>query len=895
MAPERWQQIEDIFQTAVDLPAQQRSEYLATACAQDDELRTMVDVLIVQLAQATNFIETPVVTGNTEWLEPLAEGDPLLGRRIGAYRLESEIGRGGMGAVYLGVRADNEFQKQVAIKLVKRGMDTDFILRRFRRERQILASLDHPHIARLLDGGTTDDGLPYFVMEYIEGQPLYQYCDSHQLSISARLNLFRQICDAVHFAHQHLVVHRDLKPSNILVTASTSENSKEGEGMPKLLDFGIAKLLNPAQTTDTLDPTGTAMRLMTPEYASPEQVRGERATPTSDVYSLGALLYELLTGHRPYRLRGRALHEIARVVCEEEPIRPSVSLTGKEDTVLPGFRTAAAIEVIAQTRGTNPEALQHELTGDLDRITLKALRKDPRQRYQSAAELREDITRYLEGRPISATFYAVDSKETRPLTPTELQSNGTTAIAILPLKLLTFAAQEDTGDRYLSIGLADALITRLSSVHSLTVRPTSSILPYAPSADDEANPLDAGRELGVDFVLDGRIKRAAERIRISLQLLDVSSGATVWAQQFDEPCNDVLSLEDAITSQVADVLLPRLTGEERRRLNKRATDDAEAFEAYLRGRYHWNSFTEEGFAKAIVAYHQAIACDPNYALAYAGIADYYNWLGVYGVLPPHECFSAAIDAATKAIAINSQLSEAYAALGFAAVAGEYDWARGEAACRRAIDLNPHNAQAQVWYSLQLTMEGRFDEGVMRARRGIELDPMSAFNAYNLGWILYFTRRFDECAAQFRRVIAAHALYPLAHYGLSWVLRFVGQHEESIREAKRAAELSNDSSLILMMQAQAYAAAGMRQEAESFLARLEIAEADRPVSSYHVALIHSFLGEKEKALDRLERSYAEREAWPVWLAVEPVFDDLRNDPRFLALLQKTHNPAISQHA
>src|SRR5205085_7761686 len=206
-------------------------------------------------------------------------------------------------------------------------------------------------------------------------------------------------------------------------------------------------------------------------------------------------------------------------------------------------------------------------------------------------------------------------------------------------------------------------------------------------------------------------------IRITLQLLDVHTSATVWAQQFDEQFTDVLSLEDTITAQVADVLLPHLTGEERRRLNKRATDDAEAFEAYLRGRYHWNTFTEEGFAKAIVSYHQAIACDPNYALAYAGIADYYNWLGVYGVLPPHECFSAAIAAATKAIAINSQLSEGYAALGFAVLAGDYDWARGEAACRRAIDLNPHNAQAHVWYSLQLTMEGRFEEGIAEAKRG----------------------------------------------------------------------------------------------------------------------------------------------------------------------------------
>jgi serine/threonine protein kinase/Tfp pilus assembly protein PilF len=879
MAPERWQQIEDIYQTAVGLPAEQRTEYLTRACADDDELRTAIDVLTTRLMQAGDLSETPVMTDETEWLTAPVQGDPLIGRRVGAYRLEREIGRGGMGAVYLAVRADNEFQKRVAVKLVKRGMDTDFILRRFRRERQILASLDHPYIARLLDGGTTEEGLPYFVMEYIEGQPLYHYCDTHQLNVTERLTLFGQICDAVHFAHQNLVVHRDIKPSNILVTVP---GEQEG-GSPKLLDFGIAKLLNPEVTEETIDLTGTAMRMMTPEYASPEQVRGERATPASDVYSLGALLYELLTGHRPYRLRGRALYEIARVVCEEVPARPSESLTNA-DTLAPG----ATLESVYRARGTTYEALRQELADDLDRIVLKALRKKPLQRYQSAANLREDLARYLEGRPVSAAFYS-ESKETRPVSLTERETAGATAIAILPLQMLTFSAPGDTDDKYLSVGLADALITRLSNVHSLTVRPTSSVLPYG---DNSVDPVVAGQELGVDFVLEGRIKRAGDRIRISLQLLDVSNGVNVWAQQFDERFTDVLSLEDAITTQVAEVLVPHLTGEERRRLKKRGTDDVEAFEAYLRGRHHWNTFTEEGFAKAIVAYNQAIACDPNYALAYAGIADYYNWLGVYGVMPPHECYSAAVAAATKAIEINSQLSESYAALGFAVLAGKFDWARGEAACRRAIELNPHNAQAHVWYSLQLTMEGRFDEGIAEAAIGARLDPMSAFNAYNLGWCLYFARRFAESTAQFRRVIAAHSLYPLAHYGLSWVLRYVGQHEEAVSAAKRAAELSNDSTLILMMQGQAFAAAGLRREAEDFLARLDATAIERPASSYHVALIYCFLGEKEKAIERLERSFAEREAWPVWMGVEPVFDSLRDDPRFTDLLQKTNNPAAA---
>ena len=303
MTPERWQKVEEIFQAALDLVPEERGRYLSEVCADDVSLKSDVETLLSQHESAGNLLEEPVY-GETELgalgsLEGLTdaeeEHDPMIGRRLGAYRIEREIGRGGMGAVYEALRVDKEFNKRVAIKLVKRGMDTDFILRRFRTERQILAALDHAHIARLLDGGTTDDGLPYFVMEYIEGQPLYNYCDEHQLSIGERLKLFTAICDALHYAHQKQVVHRDIKPSNVLVTS---------DGVPKLLDFGIAKLLNPGLVGDiTHDPTATAMRLMTPEYASPEQVQGAPTSPTTDVYSLGVLLYELLTGSTPFASR----------------------------------------------------------------------------------------------------------------------------------------------------------------------------------------------------------------------------------------------------------------------------------------------------------------------------------------------------------------------------------------------------------------------------------------------------------------------------------------------------------------------------------------------------------------------------------------------------------------
>ena len=314
MTPERYQQVKELFQSALEREGSQWKRFLDEACAGDPSLREEVESLLTSHEQAPSFIESSALEIVSKVL-PDQRDEQMVGQRIGPYKVIREIAHGGMGAVYLAFRADDEYQKQVAIKLIKRGMDTDLIIRRFRNERQILANLDHPNIARLIDGGTTEDGLPYFIMDHVEGLPIDAYCDAHKLSIAEQLKLFRTVCSAVEYAHQHHVIHRDLKPSNILVTA---------EGVPKLLDFGIAKVLNPEPPFQTVESVG--LRPMTPDYASPEQVRGETITPASDVYSLGVLLYELLTGHRPYRVKSRTPQEIERVICEEEPEKPSAAI-----------------------------------------------------------------------------------------------------------------------------------------------------------------------------------------------------------------------------------------------------------------------------------------------------------------------------------------------------------------------------------------------------------------------------------------------------------------------------------------------------------------------------------------------------------------------------------------
>ncbi len=369
---ERWARVKELFEAAVDLDRNGRTALLDKECGEDEVLRAEVESLLESDERTGDFIEQPGFAIPRDLFPDNVE-EPFVGRQFGAYQVIREIGRGGLGAVYLAARADDEYRKEVAIKLVRRGLDTEDILRRFRNERQILAQLDHPNIARLIDGGTTDDGLPYFVMEYVNGVPINAYCDANALLTTERLKLFRKVCGAITYAHQNLVIHRDLKPSNILVTQ---------EGEPKLLDFGIAKLLSAGDESFTQ--TIPELRVMTPEYASPEQVKGENITTTSDVYSLGVLLYELLTGQRPYRLKTRSAEEIARAITEQEPERPSTAVAkgdGNPKTQIP-----------------NPKLLRD----DLDNILLMAMRKEPARRYASVAQFSEDIRRHLEQLPVIA-------------------------------------------------------------------------------------------------------------------------------------------------------------------------------------------------------------------------------------------------------------------------------------------------------------------------------------------------------------------------------------------------------------------------------------------------------------------------------------------------------------
>ena len=394
MTPERHRQIRALYEAALGLDPAACEALLDRECQGDENIRQEVERLLSSREPLPEWLAGPLLGPAPRAVDLIVNSaHGMEGRQLHAYRLIREIGQGGMGSVFLAERVDGAYSKQVAIKLVRPGMNSAEILERFRREREILASLDHPNIARLIDGGSTEEGVPYFVMEFVEGQPITRWCDDRKLNVSRRLELFRKVCDAVQYAHQHLVVHRDLKPGNILVTSG---------GDVKLLDFGIAKLVGPEQTGE-LSATLTMAPLMTPQYASPEQIKGDAISTLTDVYSLGVVLYELLTGHQPYHLLRVAMHEMARVISEEEPTRPS-DVVGNTEERFEGEQTKPPItpETVSEVREGGLNRLRKRLQGDLDSILLTALRKEPSRRYSSVESFSDDLRRHLESRPVSA-------------------------------------------------------------------------------------------------------------------------------------------------------------------------------------------------------------------------------------------------------------------------------------------------------------------------------------------------------------------------------------------------------------------------------------------------------------------------------------------------------------
>ncbi|REJ75339.1 MAG: hypothetical protein DWQ47_07595 [Acidobacteria bacterium] len=869
MDKERWLKLESIFSKAVGLPAEERERWLEEACSGDELLRKEISGMLNADALSAGVMDVPAfaMSGALSLDASLEDSlsPDLIGSRVGPYELVRELGRGGMGAVYLAKRADREFEQFAAVKLVKRGMDTDFILKRFRNERQILATLNHPHIARLLDGGTTPDGLPYFVMEYVRGEPIHNFCDRNRYTLQERLRLFLKVCSAVGYAHEKLIIHRDLKPGNVLVT---------DEQDVKLLDFGIAKILDPEFKGDSLAVTATGMRLMTPEYASPEQIRGEQLTPSSDIYALGVLLFEILVGRRPYRFPSRAPHDIARVVCEEPPIDPALAFES------PTADEEESEDELARWRGASAEAVRYELEGTLKAILMRSMHKSPRNRYSTAGELAKDISDYLDGVPIHNP-----ESDDAVFPMFENSIRGGISLAVLPFRIIgnsTRTGESDSGE-FLSLGLADAVITRLSRMRTMAVRPTSSVLKYAENPDTD--PGRAGRELNAAYILDGRLQLAGEKVRATVQLVRSRDNSTVWAGHFEESSDDILTLQDSISAQVSESLAETLAGDSVEAVRNRGTEDPQAYEAYLKGRFHWHSYTVDGLAKALVHFYEAIALDPGFARAYSGVADYYNFLSIFGIMPPKECFPAAKEAALKAVDLDPDLAEAHVSLGIIAFGYDWDLDLAESYLTKAVSLDPNLGDAHLWYAQLLSLKGRHDDAIREATKAERLNPQSPSVLVTCAFVYRNARKFERALDKLRQALRIQPNYYIAEQSFAWVVNQIRNYDEAIRMCESAT--ANTKRLALPLNSLGYclASAGREEEAREVLAEIKELSDTRYFPPVFLALIHVALGEMSDALRLLEKGIEEKDFWAVFVPLDSRFDALRAEPEYAKIVER----------
>jgi serine/threonine protein kinase/TolB-like protein len=898
-----WTRVRQVFEAALAQPAERRPLFVAESCRDDPAIHDQVRALLASHAHAAEFLERPAIRALGDASSATARGegvDSNAGRMIGPYCIESCIGRGGMGSVYLARRADLAFERRVAIKMIRPGMDSDVIIRRFQHERQILASLDHPHIARLFDGGSTPDGLPYFVMEYVEGTPIDRYADARRLDTKARIELCLGVLDAVQHAHERGIVHRDLKPSNVLVTAS---------GSPKLLDFGIAKILDPeAQGASTLT---ILARAMTPDYASPEQVRGEPVTPATDVYAVGLLLYELLTGHRPYRLGSRTPHEIARVICEQDPLKPSAVVDQMDIIAVPDATgTATNQEAISRRRDGSPELLRRRLAGALDAIVLKALRKEPSERYSTAAALADDLQCYLDDRPVSAARDAVRYRVARAVrrhraaagvAALMVLASAVTALlirqapreappqvaSIRSIAVLPFSNSSGTADLdYLSEGITEDLIQRVSLASRVKVIARDSVYRYR---GRDKNPRDIGRELGVEAVLTGRVTRRGSNLSLSAELVDARDGRHLWGEHYDRKLSDLQLLQRQLAQRIIASLHVQLSLEERTRLGLDHTDDAAAYHAYLRGRYLWNKRTPDGLQKSIGHFQQAVDADPAFALAYSGLADAHTLLTEYYVAPAAATYPHAREAATRALAIDDSSAEAHTSMAYIRMSYEWDWEGAEAEFQRAIQLNPTYPTAHQWYAEYLSSRGRHDEAVAEIRKAKELEPLSPIIHSVEAIILYQARRYDQVIELCQRVIDLYPDFPEVYEYLKRGYQAKGMYKEAMAARQTRQRILGRST----RQPEALRAAGSvidpivywRGRLEQGLEEASAAGSGPFELAFELAELLAQVGQNGPALRWLEQACAQSDFNLKYLRTAPLLDPLRDDPGYKDLLQR----------
>ncbi|HKP71459.1 MAG TPA: protein kinase, partial [Pyrinomonadaceae bacterium] len=830
-----------LFHAALPLDDAARAAHLEGACAGDEGLRAEVESLLAAIGRREGFLEENVFDAGLEVLSG-ERAERLTGKRIGCYQVLGQLGRGGMGEVYLA--EDTQLGRKVALKFLSgKLVDDNWAKRQLVKEAQAVAIAEHPNICPIY-GFEEVEGHSFIVMQYVEGETLADYIAARRPDVAAAVSLGVQIVAAVAEAHSHGMIHRDIKPQNVMV---------DGGGQVKVLDFGLAKIV---QRKHGVAPLGedssrisqAGLVIGTVAYMSPEQLRAERLDFRSDIFSLGTVLYELLTGQKPFARTNSA--EIISAILTARPPRLS-----------------------EHSQAVPPE---------LDRIVFKCLEKDRDQRYQSASELLYDLgnLQHEGNAPTRRPALNLAAAALALLLLLVVLSAFAYHRFTRPYKLAVLPIANESGDggvEYLGDSLAESMITKFSHLPGLRVSPFTAVSGYR---GGQRPPQEAGRELDADVVLVGRIVREGNSLVLKTELVDASDGAQLWGARYDDiNTTPISNLQLEITGQVGRAMKLPVKGGEQKLLAAQDPDNEEAIREYFRGRYLWRNRNKENIQKAVEKFNAAIALDPSFARAYAGLADCYALMNspAYGNLPTDEAMNRARAAAKQALDIDNALPEAHTSLGVVHLKYDWDWAEAESRFQRAISLDPDYAPAHYWYSHLLTVTGRQTEALAESELARKLDPLSPLTRMNFCREFYFGRQFDTAATCLQEMLREDPANVNAQRTLGFVYLQKGMNNAAIEIFEKIPD--SNRALKVVALGYSYARAGRTADALRILAEVEEMAQHTYIPPHERAVIYLGLDDKDRAFYWLNKACDEHFATMIYLTVDPAFDTLRADRRF----------------
>lgn len=866
----RWHKIEEIFARAVVLSPTERKSFVEEICDDDADLYFEVMELLREDEENADFLDQPVFT---QTLKIIHESDFVncVGQIFNSrYKILEFIGRGGMGAVFLA--EDQQLDRPSAIKIIN---PTDFgqteNIKRFEREAQAASKISHPNVAHIYEFGRSGDY--YFIaMEFVDGKTLRELIEEKTIDKNRAVRLVRQIAEAISAAHQKGVVHRDIKPENIIITKND---------LVKVLDFGLAKTKPAEESDENISLLDASILETTPvylygtlAYMSPEQAREQTLDERADLWSLGVVFYELLAGRRPFE--GETRNEIIASILKSEPEKIS-----KRNARISARIEKNVLKLLEKDRDKRFQTADDFLAA-LDNSKNKSAAKiSAESKVEKLAGLvngHKFLTSFavitlLFGTPVAIYKYSTRGKEV-----TDAANRRITSIAVLPFVNESGDADKD----YLSDGLTELFINRLSQLPDLTVKARNSVFKYK---GKEFNSKIAGDELDVQAILLGQISEHNGAMKINLELVDVATGNQIWGEQYNYKENALIGFQSEIVQDVSNKLRSRLSNKDEKNLKKIFTQNSGAYDDFMRGRFHWNKRTANDLVKSIEHYEQAVALDPNFALAYAALADSYVLLSGYAVSTPQESFPKAKNAALKAIALDDSLAEAHCALAY--VLFNYDWnfEESEKEMRRALELNQNYSTAYHWYgNANLLAMRKYEDSINALERARKLDPLSLIINADLGTSYLYAGQYEQAEKQYKKTLELDENFSYAHTYLGRTFLMMGKYENALGEFEKSYALGKDPR-VLMLTSVTFSRMGKSTEARKKIDELKKISQEKYVSPYYFALAYTALDDKDKAFEWLEKALAVREGRMTLIKTDPLLDSLHSDPRFDDLLKR----------